>query len=129
MEVYKGRPPSAFSELPSGPCSLKQGLEAWASFEVFLQRWDTLGWQQTPHPQSGLRVLAFLRGSHLASLEAHNILPAPPRHPRVTIHLQVASVSGHWLTRARPDDLLLGVAWSGVPGLPSPNVFTCSIWW
>lgn len=74
-------------------------------------------------------MLAFLGGSHLASLKVHNILPAPPRHPRVTIHLQVASVSGHWLTRARPGDLLLGVAWSEVLGLPSRNVLTCLIWW
>lgn len=47
-EVYEGRPPSVFSELPSGLCSSKQGLEAWASFEVFLQPWDMWGWRQTP---------------------------------------------------------------------------------
>ena len=36
--LFEGRQPSAFSELPFGLCSSKQGLEAWASFRVFVQQ-------------------------------------------------------------------------------------------
>lgn len=46
----------------------------------------------------------------------------------MTIHLQVALVFGHWLTRAFPGDLLFGVVWSEVLGLAPLNMDGL-IWW